>query len=241
MSTIPNKINLETITTIFFDLDNTLLDHSFAEEHANRELYQTYQDIWGDIPFETVVTTYRKHSKSLWEELTKGNVTREHVRYQRFVNTLTEFNLPTTNAVQMGDIYLKIYRNYWKLYDGALEVLRHLKKQFCLGMITNGFSDVQHKKLDRFQLYDYFDVIVICDEIGFLKPNPKIFEFAERESGAKTNEIIFVGDSYTADILGGHAAGWKTIWIRPPEKAVSESVADWEITHINELNEMLNI
>lgn len=230
---------LDSITAIFFDLDNTLLDHTYASKMAKRELYQQYQAVFGHIPFDELFRVYNHYNDLLWKQLEQGTVTREYVRYQRFANLLAHFGLPPDLARTLGEKYLGIYGRYWRLYEGVPEVLEYLRSQYPLGLITNGFADVQHQKINQFDLKPYFQVILISDEIGVMKPHRGIFDTAAHQVEQPPDHLLFVGDSYTSDIQGAHQCGWKTVWVRPATQARPDSVADAEVESITELVEML--
>ncbi len=234
-------MELSKISTLFFDLDDTLLDHSSAEKRAKRELYEKYNDLVGGIPFADWIAVYRKHNSRLWNQLEKGEVNGDYVRYRRFADTLADFDLPTKKAAQLGENYLEIYSQHWQLCDGALEVLNSLKSRFRLGLITNGFSDVQHKKFAQFDLKRHFHSILISNEFGIMKPNRGIFEEAEKRAQATSDEIAHIGDSYLSDIVGAKSAGWSAIWIRAEDNSFQNSIADVEIQSLNELPEIFGI
>ncbi len=140
--------------------------------------------------------------------------TKEELRYQRFYKAFLHFNydnLPL--AHHWADDYLKISPYKTHLIDGAIDVLMYLKENYQLHIITNGFKEVQHIKLDYSNLKPFFEHIIISEEHGFNKPDTRIFDLAQQLVGAGKHECVMIGDNYDADILGALNANWKAIYL----------------------------
>ena len=98
---------------------------------------------------------------------------------------------------------------------GLGEMLAGLSRQgLTLGVVTNGPSDGQRRKLARLETADAWDAIVISEEVGFEKPDPRIFEAALRQLGAPAAATWFVGDHPENDIAGAEACGLTAFWIQ---------------------------
>ena len=97
------------------------------------------------------------------------------------------------------------------LMDGAIEVLEYLSNKYRLFIITNGFRDVQDKKLVNSKIKKYFERIYDSESIGVKKPDPKIFDFALTDSRSVACDSLMVGDNYEADILGAKKLNIQTI------------------------------
>ena len=117
-------------------------------------------------------------------------------------------------------------------------MLDYLIKKYTLHIITNGFEKVQHVKLKYANLTNYFDVIITSEQIGVMKPNPKIFEFALQTAKAKSSESVYVGDDLEVDILGCQNCGIDGIYFNPDKEQHQEEVA-FEITCLSQLKELL--
>jgi len=99
--------------------------------------------------------------------------------------------------------------------EGVLEVLEAIKKEgYMIGMIANGDSVSIRNVIEATGLQDYFDVIVISEEVGIAKPYQKIFEVALAKLGVKPENAAMVGNKIDADILGANRAGMKSVWFR---------------------------
>ena len=101
------------------------------------------------------------------------------------------------------------------LYEDALPTLAALRPGYRLGLITNGPSTIQRRKIERFELGNYLDVLVVSEEVGFAKPHPAIFALALEQLGVRPAEALFVGDSPEYDLRGALAAGMDYVWMNP--------------------------
>ena len=81
--------------------------------------------------------------------------------------------------------------------------------------MTNGFKEVQYPKIKRSGLEPFFDYIFISEEIGFNKPDIRIFEYALNKMKISADKAIFVGDDYEVDILGAANAGIDQVYFNP--------------------------
>ena len=101
-----------------------------------------------------------------------------------------------------------IARNNVKLYDGAQETLELLSADYKLIAITNGNAD-----LNKIGLRHLFDDVVTAVDVGFAKPDKRIFQEAIKRSKVDVHEIVHVGDNPEADIVGAASAGLVTVWM----------------------------
>ncbi|MCC7429459.1 YjjG family noncanonical pyrimidine nucleotidase [bacterium] len=223
------------IKAIFFDLDDTLLDHSFAELQAQKEIFRLYKPIFNGVSFENYHETYVKHNSKLWELITQEKITKTYLRLHRIKDTLEELNLNSEKSMEISDNYIEIYSRNFSLSEGTVEILEHFKNQFPLGIITNGFGEIQVQKLEKTGLKKYFQTVICSENVGKMKPHPLIFETATKSLNILPNEAIYVGDNYNADIIGGKNFGMQTVFYNPKGKIIENSVADLEIANFSEL------
>lgn len=225
---------------IYFDLDNTLLDHSSAEMQAQQEIFKTF-DEFRSITLQQWLETYRGVNHNLWEKYQKGEVDRFELQRSRFRDSMIRLKLSHEKSEEIGEIYMEAYRKYWSWLDGAREAFIELSRLYDVGIITNGFKETQQKKFEKMELSNYCDVMIISEEIGELKPHPKVFDTATERAQVSRDKILYVGDSYSSDIIGGRNAGWKTAWytaISPPVK--EDQTADFHFEKFEELVELLS-
>jgi len=121
--------------------------------------------------------------------------------------------------------------------QGAKQVIEKLSKRFPLGVISNGFPDIQYNKLKSLHIEKLFKVILLSEELGVRKPNKRIFKLAAERIGIKTNYCLFVGDSLDTDILGAKNSGMKTCWFNRDgiQDNNEEITPDFEIHSLLEL------
>ena len=97
------------------------------------------------------------------------------------------------------------------LIPGSIEVLDYLDNKYDMHIITNGFKEVQKKKIEKSNIIKYFKTITISEEVGYKKPNPIIFDYALKKANAKSSSSLMIGDSYKADVLGAIGFGMSAI------------------------------
>ena len=97
------------------------------------------------------------------------------------------------------------------LIPGSIEILDYLENKYNMHIITNGFKEVQKKKLEKSNIIKYFKTITISEEVGFKKPNSIIFDYALKKANAASSNSLMIGDSYQADVLGGLSFGMNAI------------------------------
>lgn len=196
---------------IYFDLDDTLLDHKKAEEAALRDVHDHF-DFFANTEPEKLIRIYHDINKRLWERYGHGSIDRMQLQRLRFENSLDDLTLDNSRYAEVGQYYMQCYHSHWRWIDGAREALERIVKKYDTGIITNGFSEIQEAKFDFFSLRDKVKHLIISEEIGVMKPNPGIFEYATRLAGCDKKDILYVGDSFSSDIEGGYGYGWHTAW-----------------------------
>ena len=225
---------------IYFDLDNTLLHHSDAETKAQKEIYGTYPE-FESVPETDWIATYKKVNRALWEQYQKGEIDREHLQHSRFHDSMDRLGLSTDRSKEIGESYMKAYRKYWRWVDGAEEAITKLSNRYPVGIVTNGFLETQQLKIEVMKLNRFTDTFVITEEIGVMKPHPRVFDHATDLAGVSRENILYVGDSYSSDIIGGRNAGWKTAWYTAFSKETTNGhIADFQFDRFPNLIHFVN-
>lgn len=102
-----------------------------------------------------------------------------------------------------------------RVIEGAFEVLEAIRKKgYRIGLIANGDSAGARNIIEDTGLQDYFDAIVISEEVGVEKPYQRIFKAAVAKLGVKPENAVMVGNRIDADILGANRFGMKSVWFR---------------------------
>ena len=222
---------------LLFDLDNTLLDHTSAEKQAKRIVYETY---FQSIIWDRFEERFDFHNARIWEQISKQEITPKMARTDRFERTIMDLDLGDLPVGEISEYYLQTYSRFWAFSPHAEEVLQALYPKYRLGTITNGFTDVQMGKIRHFGLDRLFSVIALSDEVGIMKPQKGIFDYACSQLKLLPVQCVFIGDIYEVDIVGANQAGWKSVFYNPGDVSVAHSVADWEIRSLVELKDLFD-
>ena len=224
------------IQTIFFDLDDTLLDFRKAEaESLKRTL-----PVFGIDPTPAVLERYHEINAAQWRLLEEGKLTREQVLLRRYELLFEELGLDGAPAEVCRLYEQNLASGHWVI-PGAEELLETLSPQYDLYLATNGTAVVQHSRLKRTGLNRYFKGIFISEEMGADKPSPEYFRRCfEAIPGFDPAAAIIVGDSLTSDIRGGKNAGIRTCWFNPKGKEPHPDIRpDESIKSLSELPALL--
>jgi len=218
-----------SIKFIYFDIDDTILDHKSAERSALRDTRDSLP-LLQDIAIEELWNHYHQNNKRLWIEYGAGRISREILENNRFEWTLRDLGQDINKAEELRHVYMKFYEKHWTWVPHAKEILTILSAQYPVGFLTNGFAELQREKARRFNLDTLSEFYIISEEVGFMKPAAGIFEYATRVVKCNPEEILYVGDSFISDIMGGASYGWKTAWFtylpNPSEAKIADIVFD---------------
>lgn len=220
---------MDDVEFVYFDLDDTLLDHQGAERKALADVRDRYLTIFGALSVEELQETYHAINAPLWRGYADGEIEKETVQRERFERLLEAVDAPHADASLVGRYYIQRYAEHWTFTAGAQEAFEAIADQLPVGVITNGFAEVQRKKLEQFPiLRERTEAVVLCEEVGMLKPDPRAFDHATEKAGVAPENILYVGDSYHSDVQGAQPVGWQVAWYAPnePEEARSEEAQD---------------
>ncbi len=232
-------MDIAKIKAIFFDLDNTLFNHSCAERAALIKLMAEHPLIFASVSRNNFLQAYNKHNTLLWKKFGKGDISSEALKVLRFKLSLKELNCVSENIEELSDRYFEIYSKQGFVFPNVNEILTYLKPKYLLGILSNGFTTTQEAKLKNINLSAYFAHKIYSGNVGALKPNPMIFNEAMRIANVQADEVVYVGDSYEDDIRGAKAVGWNVIHFIPEGKFINDGLADYEIRDLLELKRLL--
>lgn len=203
------------IRHIFFDLDNTLWDHRknayltlktiFEREKIKEKYHLNFED------FHKEYFTINEH---LWAQIRDGKIDKPYLRKHRFYDSFLFFGIDNMELSQYFEShFLDEILAYNHLVEGCLEVLDYLKtKNYRLHILSNGFHEVTHRKVNESGISQYFDTVTSADEINIRKPQPEIFQWTIDKAEAKIEESIMIGDDWIADIEGGLSFGMEVVF-----------------------------
>ena len=139
-------------------------------------------------------------------------------------------------CLKASDKFLSLCAIKSGLVDGAKELMDYLRdKGYRMHMCSNGFHEVQYKKLHSCGLFDHFTTIILSEDAGANKPSQQFFDYAFQQSGASPETTIMIGDNFNTDIMGAKKAGLDTIYFnRFPEYPASEPVT-YEVHSLHDI------
>jgi len=225
---------------LFFDLDRTLWDFERNSEIALKKLFDEF-DLGRTIAdFHHFHELYKQHNARLWKMYGNKEIDKELLRGVRFRLTLAEFGIEDPVMTErFSDGYIEISPRQTALFPETIETLRSLKRdEYNMHIITNGFKEVQHIKLENSGLDGFFDVILCSEDVGHNKPSPFIFDQAIKKAGALKKDSVMIGDDLEVDVIGAISAGMQGILFDPNDHYINLSDTP-RIKQLDELMELL--
>ena len=214
---------MNNIQHIFFDLDHTLWD--FDKNSA-----LTFEFIFkkNAINLELVkfLEVYEPVNLNYWKLYREEKVTKEDLRFYRLKDTFDTLNIEVEAEIinKLSEDYIDNLTNQNHVFEGTFEILDYLKQKYQLHIITNGFEEVQHHKMKKSNIFNYFQTVTNSEMVGVKKPNPKIFNHALQLANAKPENSIMIGDNYEADILGALNIGLDVICFNYHNEVIAPNI-----------------
>lgn len=235
---------MRTIDTVLFDLDDTLHEDAVAYKRAARQVADDVAAERG-IDAQALLDAYIAHASAFWTALSQEHVIKPILaaRIQLWYESLERVGIVDADLAQRCTHAYTNYRaSVLELSPGAEALLVELRVRGCkLGIVTNGFAETHHVKIDALGLRPLCDAFFLADEMGLVKPDPRVFAHACAVLGSEPERTAMVGDRHDRDVVGAHALGLFTVWLdvrgRPlPPDAVRP---DATITRIDQVLEVL--
>ena len=248
------NFDMKQYKAVIIDWDDTIGDFVGAAKLALQEMYDKYHLCDYFASLEEFVSLYKPHNIELWDKYGKDQVTKEYLSFDRFFFPLMHGSKGGERrlgdkairqevaalAEQLSEDFLNMTTARFSLLEGAEELVRYLAAKYPLTVVTNGFVEVQYEKFDKSGLRDCFAHIVLSEEVGCQKPNPRIFEEALRMNGLSAEDVVMIGDSWNSDIQGAINAGIDQIWIRKSKDPLPEGQsATYLVQSLSEVMEIL--
>ncbi len=217
---------------VLLDADNTLFDFHASERDGLRRAMADFA-----LPFnEEHHALYLQINKACWTAYEHGDLTKAQLRRERFARFFDAIGT-RGDAESFGRSYLDYLSQGIHLMEDTIAVLDHLKDKHRLALITNGLKEVQWPRLRKSGIQDYFEVIVVSDEIGVAKPDAGFFDHTFTQMGpTDLDEVLVVGDNLNADVKGAMDYGLSACWMNPEGKTPHLNIEPtYQIRRLNEL------
>ena len=201
---------MEDIKHVFFDLDHTLWDFEKNSQLTFQKIF-TIHNI--NLPLNIFLDVYKPINFHFWKLYREEKVSKEALRHGRLKQSFEALEYPISDKLinTISIQYIDFLPDFNHLFKGTFEILEYLKNKYELHIITNGFEEVQRKKIISSKIHHYFNQIITSESVGVKKPNPTIFKHALEITNAKIETSIMIGDNLEADIQGALNIGIKAI------------------------------
>jgi HAD superfamily hydrolase (TIGR01509 family) len=202
-----------TVRAALFDLDDTLFDHHHcarAALSAIRTLHQCFDAI---DPLE-LERSHARILEVLHLEVLAGRLDLDAARVERFRRLYLSAGIdadPERSAHAAG-VYRRGYIDARAAVRGAAPLLAAVREHARIVIVSNNLLEEQQAKLRHCGLDRHVDVLVVSEEAGMSKPDPRIFQIALQRAAVSAADAVMVGDSWINDIEGARAAGIRPVW-----------------------------
>jgi putative hydrolase of the HAD superfamily len=198
------------IEHVFFDLDHTLWDFEKNSELTFEKIFTEHSVT---VNIDDFFAIYKPLNLKYWKLYRDEKVSKEELRYGRLKNSFDAVNYEISDQLidKLAIDFIENLANFNHLFEGTFELLDYLAEKYTLHIITNGFEEIQSKKMINSKIHHYFDQIITSESVGVKKPNSRVFEFALEVANAKKENSVMIGDSLEADIRGALSIGLQAI------------------------------
>ena len=204
-------MKFEGITDIFFDLDHTLWDFDKNSALTFKKIFEIHS-IKANV--DDFLSYYEPINLKYWRLYREEKIAKADLRFARLNETFNalEFHIGDDLIHKLSDDYIAYLSTFNHLFENTFEILDYLNPNYNLHIITNGFDEVQHKKMKHSKIDQYFKTITNSEIAGVKKPNPEIFNFALKLANTDANKSVMIGDSLEADIIGAKNIGMDVVF-----------------------------
>lgn len=227
---------------VLFDLDDTLFDHQYCSRAGLAAVQQTYAGrIQGSV--EEVEAAYRELLEVWHLKVLEGLISIDEARIERFRVLLSSEQTIATDdeARTAARCYRTAFDAAFQPVPGAIELLKRVKAECPIGIVTNHFLAEQVKKIAAIGVESFVDQLVVSEEVGVPKPDPRVFELALSRLGSTPDQAVMIGDSWSSDIVGATALGIPAIWLNRYETQCPDASLATEIKSLEPVDEIADL
>ncbi len=225
-----------TVKAVLIDIDNTILDFDKCAdasikkcaEHFNIVLPENYYEVFSEC------------NDKLWHLLEQGIITKQDIYDRRWVEIFLRLGIHA-DGIAFEEMFRKAIRNITIPVDGAEELLKYLSEKYPVYCASNASREQQEIRLHSIDFHKYLSGFFMSEDIGFQKPAKEFF-FACSNAlyPVKPSEIVMIGDSKNADIIGAKNFGLKTIWFNFRKETYDRyNFTDYKVNSLDEIKNII--
>ena len=183
---------------------------------------------------------YEPYNLELWRIYGEGKITKDELNRRRFSHPLESVGISDADlAARFCKEALSRIPSKGNLVPGAIELLEYLRPKYRMFILSNGFVELQSRKMAAAGIDKYFDDVILSEEIGINKPRPELFEYALKKTGSLLEESIMIGDMFDTDIKGAANIGMQNIFFNPKGEQGHTFAPTYEVTSLLQIKEIL--
>ncbi|WP_394179125.1 pyrimidine 5'-nucleotidase [Marinomonas posidonica] len=218
---------------ILFDADETLFH--FDNFSGLKRMFSLYGVTFEKDDFQA----YQNINKPLWVDYQNGKISASELQTRRFDYWAEKLKVSSS---QLNQEFLHAMAEICQTLPGADELIKSLHQSGVkMAIITNGFTQLQEIRLKKTGMSQYFEHLIISEQVGVAKPDARIFEYAfDKMAQPNKESVLMVGDTLESDILGGNQFGVDTCWLNHHKLDGHETIKPtYTVNHLAELKNHL--
>jgi len=231
---------LSRYKSLFFDLDHTLWDYEANAAETLADLYDEYR-------LEEILNSGCRHftdvffevNDRLWDQYDRGLIHKSVIRHDRFNEIFKAFGVENQKtAHEVNAAFIKNCPYKTNTVPGAIDLLKELRPNWSIHIITNGFKEVQWIKLNKSGLSEFVDKVFISEELGVKKPDPVFFSKVLTATQSATRDSLVIGDNLNTDIKGARESGIDHVFFNP-KKMAHDTIVTHEVSHLSQIRNLV--
>lgn len=221
---------------LFFDLDHTLWDFDKNSALTFDKIFKLNNIA---IDLNTFLEVYVPINLQYWKLYREEKIDKKSLKFARLNDAFKAIDLDVSTRIihKLSDDYITHLSTFNHLFPGTIELLEHLQPNYTLHIITNGFKEVQHGKLNQSNIDHFFQTVTNSEMVGVKKPNPKIFNHALQLAKATKEESLMIGDNLEADVMGAINFGMEAICFNYHNETLASNIIG--VDHLLELKKYI--
>lgn len=229
-------MRIKGITDVFFDLDHTLWDF---DKNSALTFDKIFKSNAISVNLNEFLEVYEPINLNYWKLYRENRIGKSDLRFKRLDDAFRALDivLDPEQIHVLSEDYITWLSSFNHLFDHTEEILNYLNQKYKLHIITNGFQEVQHKKLAQSNIIHYFETITNSESVGVKKPHPDIFYHALKQANTSSHKSVMIGDNYEADVLGARDIGMEVIFFNIRNDTIDEVIP--QVNHLSLLKNYL--